>query len=207
MANVTKASTPSCTDALAPRLMRRPPKAAPTRPPPLQAAWNEDMIARPQRRSTTLACAFIGTSTRILNTPNRNAQIANGAIPGERTCMSGKAARSAAKIGPVTRKVGPVPPMRGGRSPATGMAAIAPAPAANSTSESVASVRPNSALTRGIATAQEPMANPLAKKIAVTPMRARIRVGSSFSTDAGAVVIPVGLRRRSCASAPRCRFA
>ena len=58
------------------------------------------MIARPQRLSTTLACAFIGTSTSTLNMPNRNAQIASGAISAERTRMSGKAARSTAKIGP-----------------------------------------------------------------------------------------------------------
>ena len=165
------------------------------------------MIGRPQRPSTTLAWAFIGTSTSMLNTPNRNAQSASSAIPVERTCVSGKAARSAAKIGPVTRRIGPVPPMRGGRSPAIGMAAIAPAPAANSTSESVASDRPNSALTSGIATAQAPMANPRAKKIAVTPMRARTRLGASVLDRVGALVIPTAQRGRSCASAPRCRFA
>ena len=97
------------------------------------------MIARPQRLSTTLACAFIGTSTSTLNMPNRNAQIASGAISAERTRMSGKGARSTAKIGPDMRRVIPVPPIRDGRSPATGMAAIAPAPAANNTSESIAS--------------------------------------------------------------------
>ena len=104
--------------------------------------------------------------------------------------MSGKAARSAAKIGPDTRRTGPVPPMRGGRSPATGMAAIAPAPAANSTSESDASDRSNSAFISGIATAQAPMAKPRAKKIAVTPMRARITCSRSVSTVVGALVIP-----------------
>ncbi len=128
--------------------------------------------------------------------PNRNAQIANGAMPAERKCVSGRAARSAAKIGPVTRRIGPVPPMRGGRIPAIGMAAIAPAPAANSTSDSVASDRPNSALTSGMATAHAPMANPSAKKIAVTPTRARTRPGASFSTATGALVIRTDRRRR-----------
>jgi hypothetical protein len=72
------------------------------------------------------------------------------------------------------------------------MAAIAPAPAANSTSESVASDKANSALMRGIATAQAPMANPLAKKMAVTPMRARRRPGASVPAVVEAAVMGAG---------------
>ena len=73
--------------------------------------------------------------------------------------------------------------------------------AANSVSERITSNRPNSALTSGIATAHAPTANPAAKKIAVTPMHARIRLGASTVDWRRSARHPGAARR------PRGRFA
>jgi hypothetical protein len=143
------------------------------RPPALQAAWKEDIMARPQRVSTTVAWAFMGTSTRMFTKPNRNAHAARKPIPGDRRWVWGRAASRSAISGPEIRSVRPVPPIFDGNTPATGMADRPPTPAANSTIERRASVRPKSALISGIATAHAPMQRPLAKKIAVTPARVR----------------------------------
>jgi hypothetical protein len=130
-------------------------------------------MARPQRVSTTVACAFMGTSTRMFTKPNRNAHPARKPIPGDRRWVWGRAASRSAISGPEIRSVRPVPPIFDGNTPATGMADRPPTPAANSTIERRASVRPKSALISGIATAHAPMQRPLAKKIAVTPARVR----------------------------------
>ena len=115
-------------------------------------------MALPQRVSTTLAWAFIGTSMRMLTKPNRNAQAARRPNPGDRRWVSGRAASRSAISGPEILSARPVPPIFGGSTPATGMAASAPAPAAKSTIERRASERPKSALISGIATAQAPIA-------------------------------------------------
>ena len=49
-------------------------------------------MARPQRVSTTLAWAFMGTSTRMFTKPNRNAHGARKPIPGDRRWVWGRAA-------------------------------------------------------------------------------------------------------------------
>jgi hypothetical protein len=51
--------------------MRYPPLAAPNRPPRLQKAWQEDMIARRMNFSTATAFAFIATSMAPISPPNR----------------------------------------------------------------------------------------------------------------------------------------
>src|ERR1700722_17987528 len=155
--------------------MRKPPRAEPIRPPALQAAWKEDMMTRPHRVSTTLAWAFIGPSTTMFTKPNRNAHAARKPIPGDRRWVWGRASSRSAIKGPEIRSVRPVPPIFDGSTPATGMADRPPTAAANSTIERRASVRPKSVLISGIATAHAPMQRPLAKKIAVTPPRARTR--------------------------------
>src|ERR1700722_10149537 len=155
--------------------MRKPPRAEPIRPPALHAAWKEDMMARPHRVSTTLAWAFIGTSTTMFTKPNRNAHAARKPTPGDRRWVWGRVASRSAISGQEIRRVRPVPLIFDGSTPATGMADRPPTAAANSTIERRASVRPKSVLISGIATAHAPMQRPLAKKIAVTPPRARTR--------------------------------
>ena len=146
-------------------------------------------MALPQRVSMTLAWAFIGTSMRTLTKPNRNAHAASRPNPGDRRWVKGRAASASATSGPEILSARPVPPILGGSTPATGMAARPPAPAARSTIERLASERPNSALISGIATAHAPMQRPLAKKIAVTPARARTRPLARAASIAGEKLI------------------
>src|ERR1700722_5666496 len=167
--------------------MRRPPKAEPIRPPALQAAWNADIMARPQRVSTTLAWAFMGTSTRIFMKPNRNAHTARKPIPDDRIWVWGRAASRSAISGPEILSARPVPPIFDGSPPATGMADRPPTAAAERTIGRRAAVRRKAALISGIATAHVPMQRPVAKKRAVTPARPLTtpfaRAGSSVGDD------------------------
>jgi hypothetical protein len=135
----------------------------------------------------------MGTSTRIFMKPNRNAHTARKPIPDDRIWVWGRAASRSAISGPEILSARPVPPIFDGSTPATGMADKPPTAAAKSTIERRASVRPKSALISGIATAHAPMQRPLAKKIAVTPARARTtpfaRAGSIVGDDAAATAI------------------
>ncbi len=63
----------------------------------------------------TLACAFIGTSTRMFAKPNRKAQTASATAGAGKTLVAGKAASRTAESGPETRSVRPVPPTRAGK--------------------------------------------------------------------------------------------
>jgi hypothetical protein len=95
----------------------------------------------------TLACAFIGTSTSMFEKPNRNAHAASAMEAAGRALIAGILASTADQIGAEIRSVRPVPPIRGGRRPAAGIAAIAPRPAASRINDSPTSERENSALT------------------------------------------------------------
>jgi len=69
--SATKADTRTCATSPMPTAIAPPASSAPATPPRLNSAWNDDMIGRPTRCSTSAAWAFIDTSRRPLQAPRR----------------------------------------------------------------------------------------------------------------------------------------
>ena len=124
------------------------------------------MIARPQRRSTAAACAFMVTSSAPLATPRTKAAETRAAKP-DAACGN---SRDNAKPSAASR-VARAAPCREATSPATGITRIAPAAKASRARLSALAVSMNRALRDGMAAAQAPMPSPLAKKTSVTAAR------------------------------------
>ncbi len=65
--------------------MTQLPAVPPKKPPSDQNPWLEDMIARPSRRSTSTALAFIATSMQPISAPKAAIASASIQTEGEKT--------------------------------------------------------------------------------------------------------------------------
>ena len=167
---------------------RAAPRLAPAMPPRLNAAWNDDMIAAPRWRSTTVACAFIATSSRPLLVPTRKA----AAISVGRPAASIGSGSNSAKPRPARRVTRPVPPRRGVRTPVRGMKTNAPAANASSARLSSASDSASAFFNVGIAAAHEPMPIPLAANTASVARRIR-ETSPRWSATGCLIPCPIGI--------------
>ena len=67
---VTTATRQKWKSGATPKEASRPPHTAPSNPPPLNAAWNDEKTGWPSPCSTTTPCAFMATSSRPLVRPS-----------------------------------------------------------------------------------------------------------------------------------------
>src|SRR5271154_3152837 len=153
------------------------------------------MIGRPQRRSMSLALAVIAMSIAPWVAPARN--VAADKDSSDRA--KPRPARVAAKPKPATTDAGPLR-KRWAKRPMSGIAMIAPAAKARSAKLRVTSESARSALTRGIAAAQQPTPAPLATKTPVVARRcgqgrAPLLSGASASCASINWVLRIGLSR------------
>src|ERR1700677_1788972 len=136
------------------------------------------MIGFPQRRSMSLALAFIAMSIAPCVAPAANVAAHNVSSDPAKPM----ARRAAAKPKPQMTDAGPLR-KRLAKIPISGIAMIAPAAKARSATLSVASESARSALTRGIAAAQPPTPAPFATK-APSVARRRAQGGATILSGA-----------------------
>ncbi len=142
------------------------PVAAPSSPPALHAAWNDDMIGDFHFVSMVLACPFIDTSSAPFAAPSaRSTKHSNGKFG--TSAGNGSATTNVAPRTAVARPL----PNRGASRPASGIATMAPSAKANSAIPSEVSLSDRLSLMRGISTAQAPIPNPLARNTARVAIR------------------------------------
>src|SRR5215211_4497819 len=161
-----------------PRDASSPPRAAPPRPPKLQAAWKEDMIGRPYPRSTATAWAFIATSRPPLAAPSSTSEETRNSKLGASAGVTSET-ESASAARPTTRLL----PKRETNAPTSGMARSAPAAAPSRATPSSPSLRPSLSFRAGILTTQVPITTPFVKNTASTAIRGTRRGGSRTSLE------------------------
>ncbi len=120
--SATKADTRTCATSPMPTAIAPPASSAPATPPRLNSAWNDDMIGRPTRCSTSAAWAFIDTSRRPLQAPRSARESESRATLGLATGR-GSARQSATPAAAVITRL----PSRPTSQPATGSATTEPA--------------------------------------------------------------------------------
>ena len=161
------------------------PRRAPAAPPRLKAAWNDDMIGRPQRLSTSLACAFIETSIDPFAAPTTRVAAQSSGNDGERT----GAASAPTKARPAAEVARPLE-RRAAMSPVSGIAARAPAAKESRTRLRAPSPRLRFSFSRGMAAAQAPIPRPLAKNTpSVASRSGRRRRANSRRTGSASVIV------------------
>ena len=184
-----------------PREARSPPRAAPARPPKLQAAWKEDMIGRPYPLSTATACAFMATSSPPLAAPSSTSASTRRSKLGASAGVRSETASTSAAA-PTRRRL----PKRETRAPTSGMATSAPAAAPSRATPSKPSPRPSRSFMAGILTTHVPITAPLVKNTASTASRGtRSEDGPFINLPVGAVREPAHIRHRQPKNQYPCR--
>src|SRR6266446_2211448 len=168
-----------------PRLIAKAAPPAPTRPPRLKSAWNEDMMGRPYVSSTLTPWAFMATSRMAFHAPKRPKAATVSATLGVST-GSVTVAQSPRALADVMARL----PTRPTSQPAKGRAITAPTAIPSRTRPSPPSEIPSRALRSGIWGSQLARTAPLMKKTAATAVRARVGTGVGsirpLDTSAGA---------------------
>src|SRR6266436_9574347 len=189
-----------------PRLIARAAPPAPTRPPRLKSAWNEDMMGRPYASSTITPWEFMATSRMAFHAPRRPKAATVSATLGVST-GSVTVAQSPRALADVMARL----PTRPTSQPATGRAMTAPTAIPSRTRPSPPLEIPSRALRSGIWGSQLARTAPLMKKTAATAWRARVgtSVGSirPLDTLAGAGDSVPGTNLRAGRVCPMCHAA
>jgi hypothetical protein len=163
---ITAATASAC--GAAPKVaISQLPVVPPTKPPRLQNPCDEDMIARPSRRSTSTALAFIATSMQPINPP----KAAIAGVSNHSDGASTTSGRTAAPR-PAQRPAAPAPSRRPISRPVNSIAPTAPRPRTRINRPSTASPMPWRGNSSGICGAQAPIRVPLAKNMAAAARRA-----------------------------------
>ncbi|MNH98448.1 hypothetical protein D3C73_511700 [compost metagenome] len=150
--------------------IRNPPLDAPNRPPRLQKAWQDDMIARRICFSVATALAFIATSIAPINPPNSEMATAPvHTFPVRESSSSMGVSSTAANFETVLE------PNRAIWLPAIGIMMIEPRPKARIINPSSFSLSPRREANSGIFGAHEPIMKPFIRKRSATPARSLVR--------------------------------
>ncbi len=164
--SASSATAAKCTAGSAPAPASTLPSAAPHKPPALNAAWNDDMIGRAARCSTSTACAFIATPSEPPAAPNQNkpstkvgSELANAG--------SGSAKHSSNATARLTGKL----PKRATLIPAIGIATTAPTVDDSRASPSAPFSMPSFTCTSGMREIHDEPVRPDRKKTVTTAAR------------------------------------
>src|SRR6478752_2349340 len=187
----TAAMASRCAGSPTPRLDSPAPTSAPTKAPPLKAAWNCGMMVRPRRCSTSAPSMFWETSQRPMPMPRKKSETA---VPG-----TAAAARDSATPAPATAASRPAArtvlavPSRPTTNPAVGSAISEPTATHSSRVPICPEVMCRISVTAGIRAAQ------LAKTSPLMPKTRKVAPAAAFSSGALAVLVMGSLLPPGCA--------